>query len=133
MSGLFVWISQDVFFCCTLFRLPAYTEVRKHRTIVSWAHAGNDAMVLPQKRSVVHRVLPAIFDWYVLPRTGNWHTDGKYLSCILVFAVSQCDTDCTWCTVTETIGGIRMKVVIWKSPRYLCGMLRRMFGIRNDE
>jgi len=25
-----------------------------------------------------------------------------------------------------------MKVVIWKSPRCLAGMLRRMFGIQND-
>lgn len=81
----------------------------------------------------MHRVLPAIFDWNVLPGAGNRLPAGKYLPCVLVFAASQCDTDCTWRTITETIGGIQMKVVIWKSPRYLCGMLRRMFGIRNDE
>lgn len=82
-----------------------YTGVRKHRTIVLWALSGND-MVLFGKRSVIPHVLPAIFDWNVLPWAGNRFSFGKYLPCILVFAVSQCNTDCTWRTIIETIGGI---------------------------
>lgn len=70
-----------------------------------WARSGDD-MVLPEKRSVMHRVLPAIFDWNVLSGAGNRLPAGKYLPGVLVFAASQCNTDCTWRTITKTIGGI---------------------------
>ena len=70
-----------------------------------WAFSGND-MVFSGKRSVISHVLPAIFDWNVVPRAGNRLSAGQYLSCVLVFAAFQCSTDCTWRTTIESIGGI---------------------------
>ena len=81
----------------------------------------------------MHHDLPTLFDWYVLPWIRDWHTGRKNFSCILVSVAAQFGIDRNRCTVACTIGGIIMKVVIWKSPRYLCGMLRRMFGIRDDD
>ena len=39
-------------------------------------------------------------------------------------------TDCLRLLLSETIGGEKMKVVVWKAPKMLRGVLKRFFGIR---
>ena len=81
------------------------------------------------------RVFPALPHWFGAADAWHWHPHRGRCAVPADEMAHGRRPHCRGNRPAEIVllGGETMKVVVWKSPRYLNGLLRKLFGFGKDE